>query len=187
MSTDLVLVEREVVEGFRTELTKHLRKKDGLSFQLVDSKGRARVHGLVSDAKAKGSQIESTADSKQQTGPQLIPMTILGSVDESMEFFRTEAFGPCLGIVAVSDGNEAVKIVNDGDYGLSAAIWTQNHYRALELARRLQVASVHINSSTVHDEATLPHGGTKLSGFGRFGAEWGLKEFVETQTVIIHP
>ncbi|KAF9776509.1 hypothetical protein IL306_005292 [Fusarium sp. DS 682] len=186
MSTDLVLVEGDVVDEFRAELTKRVKSKTGSTFRLVGPKSQARVQSLISDAQANGSPIESTADSKQQVDSQSIPITILESVNESMDFFRTETFGPCLGIVTVSDGNEAIKIVNDGDYGLSAAIWTRDHYGGLEMARRLQVAAVHINSSTVHDEATLPHGGTKLSGFGRFGAEWGLKEFVETQTVIMH-
>ncbi|RGP70034.1 hypothetical protein FSPOR_4326 [Fusarium sporotrichioides] len=187
MSTDLVLVERDVVDEFRTELSKRVRNKNGSTFQLVDPRSQARVQALISDAKAKGSHTQSTANSMQQMSPHLLPITLLESVDESMDFLRTESFGPCLGIVAVSDESEAVKIVNDGDYGLSAAIWTRDHYRGLQLARCLQVGAVHINSSTVHDEATLPHGGTKLSGFGRFGAEWGLKEFVETQTVIMNP
>ncbi|RKK98050.1 hypothetical protein BFJ68_g13808 [Fusarium oxysporum] len=184
MSTDLVLVEKDVVDEFRAELTKHLRSKNDSAYRLVGLKSQSRVQALVSDAEAKGSSAKSSTE--HQTDSNLIPITILDNIHSSMDFFRTETFGPCLGIVAVSNEDEAVKIVNDSDYGLSAAIWTRNQYAALEMARRLQVGAVHINSSTVHDEATLPHGGTKLSGFGRFGAEWGLKEFVETQTVIMH-
>ncbi|KAM5511756.1 Vanillin dehydrogenase [Fusarium oxysporum f. sp. phaseoli] len=184
MSTDLVLVEKDVVDEFRAELTKHLRSKNGSAYRLVGLKSQSRVQALVSDAEAKGSSAKSSTE--HQADSNLIPITILDNIHSSMDFFRTETFGPCLGIVAVSNEDEAVKIVNDSDYGLSAAIWTRNQYAALEMARRLQVGAVHINSSTVHDEATLPHGGTKLSGFGRFGAEWGLKEFVETQTVIMH-
>lgn len=183
MSTDLVLVEKDVADEFRAELTKQLQGKKGSAYRLVGPKSQSRVQALVSDAEAKGSSKSST---EHQIDSNLIPVTILDNINSSMDFLRTESFGPCLGIVAVSDGDEAVKIVNDSDYGLSGAIWTRSHYAALELARRLQVGAVHINSSTVHDEATLPHGGTKQSGFGRFGAEWGLKEFVETQTVIMH-
>ncbi|KAF5637620.1 salicylaldehyde dehydrogenase [Fusarium tjaetaba] len=163
----------------------NLQSRNGSAYRLVGPKSHARVQALVSDAEAKGSSIKLSTE--HQTESNLIPITILDNINSSMDFLRTESFGPCLGIVAVSDGDEAVKIVNDSDYGLSGAIWTQNQYAALEMARRLQVGAVHINSSTVHDEATLPHGGTKQSGFGRFGAEWGLKEFVETQTVIMHP
>ncbi|KAF5250702.1 hypothetical protein FANTH_4145 [Fusarium anthophilum] len=184
MSTDLVLVEKDIADEFRAELTKLLQSKNGSSYRLVGPKSQSRVQALVSDAEAKGSSVKSSIG--HQTDSTLIPVTILDSINSSMDFLRTESFGPCLGIVAVSDGDEAVKIVNDSDYGLSGAIWTRNQYAALEMARRLQVGAVHINSSTVHDEATLPHGGTKQSGFGRFGAEWGLKEFVETQTVIMH-
>ncbi|KAF5567555.1 salicylaldehyde dehydrogenase [Fusarium phyllophilum] len=185
MSTDLVLVEKDVIEEFRAELTKQLQSKNGSAHRLVGPKSQSRVQALVSDAETKGSSVMTSTE--HQTDSNQIPITILDNINSSMDFLRTESFGPCLGIVAVSDGDEAVKIVNDSDYGLSGAIWTRNQYAALEMARRLQVGAVHINSSTVHDEATLPHGGTKLSGFGRFGAEWGLKEFVETQTVIMHP
>ncbi|KAF5668803.1 aldehyde dehydrogenase [Fusarium denticulatum] len=185
MSTDLVLVEKEVANEFRVELTKQLQSRNGSAYRLVGPKSQARVQALVSDAESKGSSVKSSTE--HQTDSNLIPITILDNINNSMDFLRTESFGPCLGIVAVSDGDEAVNIVNDSDYGLSGAIWTRNQYAALEMARRLQVGAVHINSSTVHDEATLPHGGTKQSGFGRFGAEWGLKEFVETQTIIMHP
>ncbi|KAF5703222.1 salicylaldehyde dehydrogenase [Fusarium mundagurra] len=184
-SSDLVLVEKDVADEFRAELTKQLQSRNGSAYRLVGPKSQSRVQALVSDAEAKGSSVKLSTE--HQTDSNQIPITILDNIDSSMDFLRTESFGPCLGIVAISDGDEAVKIVNDSDYGLSGAIWTRNQYAALEMARRLQVGAVHINSSTVHDEATLPHGGTKLSGFGRFGAEWGLKEFVETQTVIMHP
>ncbi|KAF5564892.1 salicylaldehyde dehydrogenase [Fusarium napiforme] len=185
MSTDLVLVEKDIIDEFRAELTKQLQSRNGSAYRLVGPKSHARVQALISDADAKGSSIKFSTE--HQTDSNLIPITILDNINSSMDFLRTESFGPCLGIVAVSDADEAVKIVNDSDYGLSGAIWTRNQYAGLEMARRLQVGAVHINSSTVHDEATLPHGGTKQSGFGRFGAEWGLREFVETQTVIMHP
>ncbi|KAF5627087.1 salicylaldehyde dehydrogenase [Fusarium sp. NRRL 52700] len=184
MSTDLVLVEKDVADEFRAELTKQLQTMNSSAYRLVGPKSQSRVQALVSDAEAKGSSVKSSTE--RQTDPSLMPITILDNINSSMDFLRTESFGPCLGIVAVSDADEAVRIVNEGDYGLSGAIWTRNQHAAFEIARRLHVGAVHINSSTVHDEATLPHGGTKLSGFGRFGAEWGLKEFVETQTVIMH-
>lgn len=92
-----------------------------------------------------------------------------------MDIFSAESFGPIAGIRVVSDENEAVSIVNSPNYGLSSAIWIKDMHRALEIASRLYVSALHVNGSTIHDESTLPHGGTNLSGYGRFGAEWGIK------------
>lgn len=186
MSTDFVLVDKSVMDGFRIEIAKHLANRSGMQFRLVGSKSPSRIRALISDATAKGSSVQFSSDLEAESDSALIPITIFDSVNDSMAYFRTESFGPCIGIVAVYDEADAVKIVNDSGYGLSAAIWTKDHYRALNLARKLQVGAVHINSLTVHDEPTLPHGGTGLSGFGRFGAEWGLEEFCETQTVILN-
>ncbi|RSL48540.1 hypothetical protein CEP54_012888 [Fusarium duplospermum] len=184
MSTDLVVVVQDVAEDFKAKLRQLLADRDGESFQLVGSKSIARTRALVADAEAKGAK---SISSTETLDVKAVPVTILEDIDPSMDFFRTESFGPCLGVVVVPDENEAIRVANSSDYGLSAAIWTKDHYKALEMARKLQVGAVHINYLTVHDEATLPHGGTKCSGFGRFGAEWGLAEFVETQTVIINP
>ncbi|KAL2678590.1 hypothetical protein Neosp_009339 [[Neocosmospora] mangrovei] len=184
MSTDLAVVIQDVADDFKAKLRQLLAERDGEIFQLVGPKGAARTRALVADAEAKGAKCSSSTETPDT---KTVPVTILEDIDQSMDFFRTESFGPCLGVVVVPDENEAIKVANSSDYGLSAAIWTKDHYKALEMARKLQVGAVHINSLTVHDEATLPHGGTKSSGFGRFGAEWGLAEFVETQTVIINP
>ena len=186
MSTDLVLVDESVMDNFRIEITKNLANRSGMKFRLMGSKSPSRIRTLISDATAKGSSIQFSSDLDAETDSPLIPITVFDSVNASMAYFRQESFGPCIGIVSIADETDAVRIVNESGYGLSASIWTRDHYRALNLARKLLVGAVHINSLTVHDEPTLPHGGTGLSGFGRFGAEWGLEEFCETQTVILN-
>ncbi|KAL6917092.1 hypothetical protein ACHAP8_004552 [Fusarium lateritium] len=186
MSTDLVIVDESVLDEFKREIAKSLASRTGLTFRLTGPKSQSRIRSLISDAETRGSTVQSSATLDQDLSSPFVPITIFDNVNDSMMFFKAESFGPCLGIVAISDEREAVKIVNDSGYGLSASIWTRDHYRALNMARKLQVGAVHINSLTVHDEPTLPHGGTGLSGFGRFGAEWGLEEFIEKQTVILN-
>ncbi|KAH7162008.1 aldehyde dehydrogenase [Dactylonectria estremocensis] len=187
MSTDLVIVSRDIVEDFRVELRQALRKHFGTSYKVISSRSATKSHGLFADAAAKGSNVLSSESHEDHLNTQIVPISVIEDVQPSMEFFSVESFGPMLGIATVSNEDEAIEMVNASEYGLSAAIWTRDHYRALELAQRLDVGAVHVNASTVHDEATLPHGGVKASGFGRFGAEWGLREFLQTQTVVLNP
>lgn len=188
MSTDLAIVSREVADDFKCHLQQALRKKLGTSYKLISPKSAARWHSLTSDATAKGADVISSSNSSEgHPSNQVVPISLITDVKPSMEFFSVESFGPMVGVVVVSDEEEAIQTANASEYGLSAAIWTRDHYRGLGLARKLEVGAVHINGSTVHDESTLPHGGNKASGFGRFGAEWGLREFLQTQTVILNP
>jgi acyl-CoA reductase-like NAD-dependent aldehyde dehydrogenase len=104
-----------------------------------------------------------------------------------MDFWSQESFGPLLGLRAFDDEKEAVSLANESPYGLSGAVFSRNHMRALKLAKTLHTGAVHVNSSTVHDEVSLPHGGRKDSGWGRFGSTFGFDEFLQTKTVILHP
>lgn len=114
-------------------------------------------------------------------------MILVEDLNTNMDLFFTESFGPVLGLKVVETVSEAIKVARLSEYGLSAAIWTKSHHLALTLAQQLNVGAVHVNGMTVHDEATLPHGGRGDSGYGRFGGAWGLQEFLQTQTVVLNP
>ncbi|OCL10827.1 aldehyde dehydrogenase [Glonium stellatum] len=100
-----------------------------------------------------------------------------------MELYRTESFGPSVSVVVVEDEEEAVQVANDTEYGLSGAVFTRDLARGLRVARRIESGAVHINAMTVHDECSLPHGGAKMSGWGRFNANWGIEEFLRLKTI----
>ncbi len=85
-------------------------------------------------------------------------------------------------MIRVSDDEEAIRIANDTPYGLSASVFSQNIARALAIARRVQSGMCHINGATVHDEAQMPFGGVKDSGYGRFGGRAGIDEFTELRS-----
>jgi len=104
-------------------------------------------------------------------------------VKKDMDLYYTESFGPTVTLLSVSSDEEALKIANDTEYGLSGAVFTKDLTRGLSLAKRIESGAIHINSMSVHDEPTLPHGGMKKSGFGRFNANAGLDEFVRTKTI----
>ncbi|CUM51999.1 unnamed protein product [Debaryomyces tyrocola] len=110
---------------------------------------------------------------------------IIGDVSEEVDIYDNETFGPVFYINKVSDVSDAIKKVNSSRYGLSSAIWCSDVLQGLEIARDIESGAVHINGKTVHDESTLPHGGVKESGFGRFNSSWGLQEFQYTKVITL--
>jgi acyl-CoA reductase-like NAD-dependent aldehyde dehydrogenase len=106
-------------------------------------------------------------------------------VTSDMEIFREESFGPSVSITRVSSEQEAIRMANDSDYGLSAAVFSRNITRGLNVARQIQSGICHVNGATVHDEAQMPFGGTKGSGYGRFGGEACIHEFTELRWITL--
>ena len=96
-----------------------------------------------------------------------------------MRVYHEESFGPVVAIVPVDGDDEAVRVANDTEYGLAAAVFGEDVDHALEIARRIESGICHVNSSTVHDEPQMPFGGVKASGWGRFGGKAALEEFTE--------
>jgi succinate-semialdehyde dehydrogenase/glutarate-semialdehyde dehydrogenase len=89
-------------------------------------------------------------------------------------------------VIRASDAEAAVRLANDTEYGLGAALWTRDIGRAKELARRIEAGSVFINGMVASDPR-LPFGGIKRSGYGRELGVFGIREFVNIQTVWIGP
>ena len=96
---------------------------------------------------------------------------VVDRVTPDMTLFRQESFGPQVSITRATSSDEAIALANDTEYGLAAALFTRDLARGLELARRIDSGICHINGPTVHDEAQMPFGGMKASGYGRFGGK----------------
>ena len=112
--------------------------------------------------------------------------TLLADVTEEMPVLKEETFGPVAALLAVRDADEAVRVANRSAYGLGASIWTRDLERAKALARRVESGSVFINGIVASDPR-LPFGGVKRSGYGRELSSFGIREFVNIQTVWIGP
>jgi succinate-semialdehyde dehydrogenase/glutarate-semialdehyde dehydrogenase len=112
--------------------------------------------------------------------------TVLTNVTPDMPAAREETFGPVAAVIRAKDENEALAIANSSQFGLGASLWTRNTARGRELARELQSGSVFVNGMVASDPR-LPFGGTKRSGYGRELSEFGIREFVNVQTVWIGP
>lgn len=151
---------------------------------LINSQGVSKNASLISDSLSKGGSIlHGTPPTDSSPTTKMSPV-ILKSVNPSMSIYREESFGPTVSVIEISTEEEAIRISNDTDYGLAAGIYTRDLQRGLRIARAVESGAVHINghNGSVHDEAGLPHGGMKDSGFGRFGS-LGLEEWVRTKTV----
>lgn len=112
--------------------------------------------------------------------------TVLADVRAGMPVYNEETFGPVAAVIRVKDEEQALHVANDSEFGLGSAIWTKDVDRARRLAERVEAGLVFINGMVASD-ARLPFGGVKKSGFGRELGSYGLKEFVNTQTVWIGP
>ena len=102
-----------------------------------------------------------------------------------MRIYAEESFGPVVSVIRAGSIDEAVRIANDTEYGLSASVFGRDVNRALSVARRIESGICHINGPTVHDEAQMPFGGVKESGYGRFGGKAVIDEFTELRWITI--
>ncbi|MFL6024756.1 MAG: aldehyde dehydrogenase family protein [Marmoricola sp.] len=111
--------------------------------------------------------------------------TVLVDVDHSMSCMREETFGPTIPVMKVADAEEAIRLANDSEYGLSASVWTADEERGLEIASRLDAGAVNVNNVLANLSATaLPHGGWKDSGIGsRFGGEAAIRKYCRAKAI----
>lgn len=112
--------------------------------------------------------------------------TVLAEVTPEMPAFREETFGPVAAIVRARDADEAVRLANMSPFGLGAAIWTGDPERGQALAGEIEAGNVFVNGMVASDPR-LPFGGVKRSGYGRELAVFGIREFVNIQTVWVGP
>jgi benzaldehyde dehydrogenase (NAD) len=110
---------------------------------------------------------------------------VIDGVTASMRLYRDESFGPVVAIVRVADEDEAVRVANDSEYGLSAAVFTGDAARGLRVARRIRSGICHVNGPTVQDEPQMPFGGVGSSGYGRFGGKSAIDAFTELRWITI--
>ncbi|MCY4604468.1 MAG: aldehyde dehydrogenase family protein, partial [Gemmatimonadetes bacterium] len=97
-----------------------------------------------------------------------------------------EIFGPALGISRIDDIDQAIAMANDTNYGLSAAIFTENLNWALQFAQQVESGNIHINWGTQWRADLMPYGGLKESGMGKEGPRYAVEEMTETKMIVIH-
>jgi acyl-CoA reductase-like NAD-dependent aldehyde dehydrogenase len=186
MSTERILVHKSVRAAFETKLTAaidHIFGGEHDAPVLINSAGVAKNKKLIEDALAKGaSLVYGDAKAQESTPTRMRPVVVAG-IKTDMDIYKTESFGPTVALYEIETEEEALRIANDTEYGLSSAVFTEDLRRGLRFAKEIETGAVHINNMSVHDESALPHGGAKASGYGRFNASLGLSEWVRTKTI----
>ena len=188
MSTERIIVDEKVADEF---VQKFAAKAHGLPFgdprthvvlgALVTKEAAARNKVLLDDAIAHGAKVAAGGTFNDA----VVSATVLDRVTANMRIYTEESFGPVKSVIRVNGIDEAVRIANDTEYGLSASVFGRDIARALGVAKRIQSGICHINAPTVHDEGQMPFGGTKASGYGRFGGKAAIDEFTELRWITI--
>ena len=189
MSTERLIVDESVADAFATKLAAKAatliagdpRKARTPLGALVGFDALERVLGLVRDAVAKGARLIAGGAANGV----LMDATVLDAVTPAMRIYGEESFGPVAAIIRVGGVEEAVRVANDSEYGLAAAVFGRDLGRALAVAQRLETGICHVNGPTVQDEAQMPFGGVKASGYGRFGGAAAIHEFTELRWITI--
>jgi acyl-CoA reductase-like NAD-dependent aldehyde dehydrogenase/ABC-type branched-subunit amino acid transport system ATPase component len=189
MSTERLVVDEAVADAFVGKLAAKaatLRagdpaKGDAVLGSIVNLEAVKRISELLGDATAKGARIAAGGGIEGT----IMQPTVLDHVDSSMRVYGEESFGPLVAVVRVNGEEEAIRVANDTEYGLSASVFGRDITRALEVAKRVESGICHVNGPTVHDEAQMPFGGMKASGYGRFGGRAAVAEFTELRWITI--
>lgn len=189
MSTERIVVDEKVADAFVGKLAEKARAlpagdpREGefVIGSLVNAEAMARVRALIDDALAKGAKLRAGGE----VSGTVMTATVIEGVTPAMRIYAEESFGPVVIVLRAKDIDDAVRIANDSDYGLAAAVFGRDVARALEVAKRIESGLCHINASTVYDEPQLPFGGTKASGYGRFGGKAAIEHFTELRTITI--
>ncbi|MDQ0395750.1 aldehyde dehydrogenase [Labrys monachus] len=188
MATDRLIVDEKVADAF---VAKFAAKAASLPAgdprghvvlgSLIDLKAAERMDELIADAVSKGGIVVAGG---KRTGT-VVEATVIDRVTPNMRIYVEETFGPVKPIIRVNGVDEAVRVANDTEYGLSSAVFGQDIKRALAVSKRIESGICHINGPTVADEAQMPFGGVKSSGYGRFGGKAVIAEFTELRWVTI--
>jgi acyl-CoA reductase-like NAD-dependent aldehyde dehydrogenase len=188
MSTERLIVDETIADEFVAKLAARAAQLPAgdprghvVLGSLISSQAADKMEELVADATAKGAKLMAGG---KRTGT-VVEATLLDHVTPAMRLYSEESFGPVKPVIRVKGEEEAVRVANDTEYGLSSAVFSRDIRRAFAVAARIQAGICHINGPTVGDEAQMPFGGVKGSGYGRFGGKASIAEFTDLRWLTI--
>jgi betaine-aldehyde dehydrogenase len=149
---------------------------------LVAARQRDRVEGYIRLGRDEGARI-ACGGGRPAGLPKgwYVEPTVFVDVQNSMRIAREEIFGPVLAVIPYADVDDAVRIANDSDYGLSGTVWSADIDHGLDIARRIRTGTYTVNGFAM--EFRAPFGGFKASGLGRELGPEGLAAYLEPKTI----
>jgi aldehyde dehydrogenase (NAD+) len=148
---------------------------------LISSAHVERILEKIHQSIAMGASVELEGAVKGN----LMDPVILSGVTNEMPIARTEILGPVAPLITFGDDEEAIRIANDTEHGLSAAVHSRDRERAARVARHLRTGMVHVNDTPINEQPHVAFGGEKGSGIGRMGAEWAIERLTTLQWVSV--
>ncbi|MBB4254809.1 aldehyde dehydrogenase [Rhizobium sp. BK008] len=188
MSTERIIVDETIADQFVAKLAARASQLPAgdprghvVLGSLISLDAAKKMEELIADATAKGAKLVAGG---KRSGT-VVEATLLDHVTPEMRVYAEESFGPVKPIIRVAGEEEAIRIANDTEYGLSSAVFSRDIQRAMSVAARIESGICHVNGPTLHDEAQMPFGGVKGSGYGRFGGKAAIAEFTDLRWITV--
>ena len=150
----------------------------------INAKQRDRVLAYIEKGKQEGARILLGGEAADLEKGYYVKPTVFVDVTNDMTIAQEEIFGPVLVVIAYEDDEDAIRIANDSDFGLSGMVSSADEERALRVARRIRTGTINVNGGNFYG-ADAPFGGYKQSGIGREMGLEGFEEYLETKTIAI--
>ncbi|WP_265520685.1 succinic semialdehyde dehydrogenase [Oerskovia flava] len=194
VSIERLILHEAVADEFLAAfvpLVRELRLGTGLDYtadmgSLTSQAQLDRVVAHVDDALSKGARVLAGAVHRSDIGPFFYAPTVLDRVPDDAACARQETFGPVVSVTRVADDAEAVRIMNDSEFGLNASIWTRDVARGRRLAAQVEAGTVNVNDgyAAAWGSVAAPMGGFKASGLGRRHGRESVEAMTEAQSVV---
>lgn len=190
ISLQRILIHSEISEEFISKFipaVESLRTGDPLNEDtdvgpMINEDSAIKAHEWITEAVSYGAKLLTGGE---RIGNILKP-AVLQNVDKRMKIVCHEVFAPIVGIQEYSHIEDAIKIVNDSDFGLQAGIFTSDINLAFKAARELEVGGVMINDTSMYRVDAMPYGGVKQSGIGREGPRYSIEEMTDLKIIVFN-
>ncbi len=187
MSVERVIVHEKIYDKFVKQFLERVRKlkvgstteKENVLGPVINDRAADRLQAQFDDAKAKGAKVLVGGE----IDGRYVSPTVFSGVTPDMLMYQQESFGPVCSIFKARNDEEAIRIANDSEYGLTAGVMTEDEGRGLAIVNQLDTGNCHVNCSPVNDEPHVPFGGFKASGSGKHGGRWSMETFTETRWI----
>lgn len=189
MSTNRIIVDESIIDEFTKRFVDRASKlptgdpRDPATVigPIINKSQFESVVGKIARAQEQGATLALGGDPVGR----VIPPHVFTNVDPESDIVLEESFGPIVPIIKARDEEDALRLANASEYGLSSAVCGGDLDRAVRFAQRIDAGMTHVNDMTVADEQHTPFGGEKNSGLGRFNGHWILEEMTRTHWISV--